>query len=183
MTTTHKVYQALALAIEARANCKKEMEKIQSALASGDLSDDARRSNHETHMLRREWFNRHTDRIRRIVRDCMPSGSGFDSGCEIDLDNSTPDRIVVTTSFHHMNDGGMYDGWSQERVTCVPSLGHGIRVRVMVTERNRHTDDGWREYAHEVFQSALDAECPGASEWNMTAEEWDAHVAKMDTLG
>ena len=52
------------------------------------------------------WMDTWTERLNRIARNVLPSGGGFDSGTRIDLDASTEEKIVLTTSFHHMNDGG-----------------------------------------------------------------------------
>lgn len=85
------------------------------------------------------------------VENALPSGSGFDSGCKFDVSASRPDKLVFTTSFHHMNDAGMYDGWTDHKVTVVPSLMFGFELRVSGKDR-----DGIKDYIAEAFQSVLD---------------------------
>lgn len=100
-----------------------------------------------------EWFANHTEVLELIAKNELPSGSGIDSGCKIDLDRSSADKIVITTSYHHMNDGGYYDGWTDHEVIVTPSLAFGFDLRI--TGRNRNDI---KEYLHEVFHAALSAE-------------------------
>ena len=73
-------YRAIASTLQARINCEK-------------------RGNYE-------WHARHLERIESLVKAHAPSGSGFDNGTRFDVDASTPERLVFTTSFHHMDERG-----------------------------------------------------------------------------
>ena len=84
------------------------------------------------------------------LQSILPSGSGFDDGTQIDLDRSTPEKIVLSTSFHHMNDGGYYDGWTEHVVTVRPSFVYGLDIHVSGRNRN-----GIKEYITETFHFAL----------------------------
>lgn len=99
-----------------------------------------------------EWHEKHSDALLRIVRDELPSGSGFDSGVAL-ADVSTPENLVFTTFFHHMDEHGYYCGWSEHRVSVRASLVHGIDVRVS----GRNVRD-IKEYIGDVFHAALTAE-------------------------
>lgn len=114
--------QAIASAIEARRNCETNGNK--------------------------EWFARHTDAIRSYAK-MLPHGCGIDFGCEIDVDKSTGSKVVITTAFHHMNDGGMYDGWTDHTVTVRPAF-RGIEIAISGRNRNQIKD-----YLYETFDSAL----------------------------
>lgn len=96
-----------------------------------------------------EWFERHTDTIKQLVKDYMPSGGGIDDGTRIDLDRSTGSKLVFTTNFHHMDESGMYDGWTEHTVTVRPSFG-GIELTISGRNRNDIKD-----YLHETFEYAL----------------------------
>ena len=122
-----KIYQRLSNLISARANCIKHKNL--------------------------EWFEKHEDTILNIVKDKFPSGSGFDSGTEIDLKSSTPEKLVFGTSFHHMNENGMYDGWTEHTVTVKASLMYGHKVGVSGRNRN-----DIKEYISQVFGEILDTE-------------------------
>jgi hypothetical protein len=95
---------------------------------------------------------RHLDAIRAYLVSA-PCGGGFDSGTEIDLDRSTRDRLVFTTAFHHMNENGYYDGWTNHEVFVKPCLWSGFSIRV--TGRNRKEI---KDYIHEVFSQWLGEE-------------------------
>jgi hypothetical protein len=91
----------------------------------------------ETHQ---EWFDRHEDTIERIVRDFLPHGSGVDNGVKFDFDHSTGEKLVLHTSFHHMDENGFYDGWTDHTVTVRPSLRFGFDLSVSGRNRNEIKD-------------------------------------------
>lgn len=118
------LYQAIAAAVDARARC------------------DERGNS--------EWEQRWFARLEWIGRNILPSGSGFDSGTSIDVDRSRPDRLVLTTAFHHMDDAGYYDGWTEHAIIVRPSLIHGFELRIDGRDRN-----GIKEYIADVFGALL----------------------------
>ena len=122
-----KLYQELASRIQARLNCAE----------SGNV----------------EWFEKHEARIEELVKNYMPSGSGFDCGTKIDLDKSTPEKLVFYTDFHHMNEVGYYDGWTEHRITVRPSLAFGFTLTISGKNRNEIKD-----YIHQAFDCALNEE-------------------------
>jgi hypothetical protein len=97
-----------------------------------------------------EWLDKHTDTIKRIVQN-GPSGSGIDNGTQIALDNSTGNKLVFTTAFHHMDEGGMYDGWTYHVITIRPSLQFGFDMKITGSNRN-----DIKEYLSEVYSNWLD---------------------------
>ena len=121
---SEKLYQTIAQLVQARENCKK--------------------SNN------REWLDKHESRITDLVKSFLPSGSGFDNGTQIDLDESTPNRLVFHTAYHHMNDGGYYDGWTEHSVIVTPDLASGFDLRITGRDRREIKD-----YIGEVFHHAL----------------------------
>ena len=122
-----KLYRKLASLVQAHINCE----------ISGN----------------KEWFEKHEARIEELVKNYMPSGSGFDCGTKIDLDKSTPEKLVFYTDFHHMNEVGYYDGWTEHRITVRPSLAFGFTLTISGKNRNEIKD-----YIHQVFDCALDEE-------------------------
>ena len=84
-------------------------------------------------------------------RECMPSGSGFDMGCSLDLDRSTPQSIQFTAPFHRMDENGSYCGWVTYRCRVIPTF-QGIDLIVRGPKC-----DGLIDYVHEVLHSALTA--------------------------
>jgi hypothetical protein len=102
-----------------------------------------------------EWKDRSEDEILKLVKRYMPSGSGFDCGTKIFLSQEAPatDRLVFETSFHHMNENGFYDGWTEHTVTVHPSLAFKIEIKISGRNRNEIKD-----LIHESFDCALRTE-------------------------
>jgi len=84
------------------------------------------------------------------MADELPSGSGFDSGTKIDLDESRPNRIVLYTSYHHMDEGGGYDGWTDHRIVITPDFVSDFDIRVGGRNRN-----DIKEYIADTFDMVL----------------------------
>lgn len=121
-SNSRPVYRVLAELIGARANC----------LESGNT----------------EWFHRHGDRIEHIMKEHAPSGSGVDSGTQID-DDSTPVKLIFKTAFHHMHESGMYDGWTHHDVIVTPDFS-GFNLRITGRDRN-----GIKDYLSSLFHDFL----------------------------
>lgn len=124
-----RLYQELATLVTARLNC----------IARGNT----------------EWMDRHEESIQRLVKGYLPSGSGFDNGTSIDLEKSTGNHLVFSTSFHHMDEHGGYDGWTSHGVRVDPDLASGFNLKVYGRNRN-----DIKEYIGDVFHAALDSEVP-----------------------
>jgi hypothetical protein len=99
-----------------------------------------------------EWESIWHDRIAALAREHLPSGSGFDNGSTFDLDESRLDRLCFQTSFHHMNDSGMYDGWTEHRVIASPSFIGGFDLKVTGRDKRQIKD-----YIGETFHNLLSA--------------------------
>ena len=117
-----KRYQVIAIALQARTNCK-------------DASHP--------------WFDKWTETIGRETGN-LPSGSGIDNAPKFDFDKSTPEKLVFDFGYHHMNDGGYYDGWTDHQLIVTPSLQFGFSLRITGRDRNQTKD-----YLYETFQYAL----------------------------
>lgn len=103
------------------------------------------------------WNSAHKERAEYLTREFLPSGSGFDCGTKLLLDESRPEKLVFFTEFHHMDSNGSYDGWTSHKVTVRPSLVHGLILTVGGRNRNDIKD-----YIYESFWDALNrrAEMP-----------------------
>lgn len=94
-----------------------------------------------------EWKEKHEDVIMEFEK-LLPSGSGLDSGCKFDLEKSNANKIVISTSFHHLNEGGYYDGWTNHNITLTPTFG-GFDIKISGRDRNMIKDylcDTFSEY-------------------------------------
>ncbi len=95
-----------------------------------------------------EWKVKATKRLAQVAQDLLPSGSGIDNGTVIvEIDD---DRIVLLCDFHHMNEHGMYDGWTEHKITARCGFYLGITVSVSGRDRNEIKD-----YLAETYQYAL----------------------------
>ena len=97
-----------------------------------------------------EWLATHAGHIEELVDKYLPHGSGFDSGTTFDFVASKPNRLVFFTSYHHMNDGGYYDGWTYHNVVVTPDLVSGFDLRV--TGRDKRDI---KDYIGEFFYAYL----------------------------
>jgi hypothetical protein len=121
------IYTRLACLIQASMNCVKDGDNF--------------------------WLGKHREAIDAIVKEHGPSGSGLDSGTQIDLAVSTGESLVFHTAFHHMNEHGTYDGWTKHQITVKPSLQHGVVLKVAGRDRNRIKD-----HLYGVFYEFLNIE-------------------------
>lgn len=125
---TQTLAQAIASAVVARANCQ----------VSGNT----------------EWFDRWTARIDQLIRNHMPSGSGIDSGTKIDLGRSNGNALRFSFGFHHMDENGYYDGWTQHELVVKPAF-DGLSLHITGPDRNQI-----KEYLYQVYDAALNEPAP-----------------------
>ncbi len=118
------VIQAIDAALQARRNCER----------AGNA----------------EWFQKWDDRLTWIEREILPSGSGINNGTTINRDRK--DGIVLETSFHHMNDDGCYDGWTDHAILVRPAF---TGIDITVSGKNRNAIKG---YLAETFEHVLTSE-------------------------
>lgn len=110
-----------------------------------------------------EWGERHTSDVDKLIRNSAPSGSGIDNGTNFDWEHSTPEKLVFTCGFHHMNEAGMYDGWTDHTITVKPSLQWGIDIAIGGRNRN-----DIKEYLHETISMWLNSEVS----WDEDAKDY-----------
>jgi hypothetical protein len=122
-----KLYQELASTVSARLNC----------IVAGNAT----------------WEDKHTERIETLVANYLPRGSGIDQYPTIDLDESTEERLVFHFGYHHMNENGFYDGWTEHILIVRPSLQFDIVLRITGKDRNQVKD-----YLYDIFDGTLRAE-------------------------
>jgi hypothetical protein len=126
---TETVATVLARTVDARLNCRKH----------GNA----------------EWKIKHEQRLRDLVRNHLPSGSGWDSGTTIDLERSTGTKLVFTGGFHHMDDNGGYDVWTEHTITVRAHLFLDLDIEISGRDLNDVKD-----LLHGLFYEALQAPAP-----------------------
>ena len=106
-----------------------------------------------------EWLTRHNEALDYIESQYLPHGSGIDSGCTINRDKTTTNKIVIDSSYHLMDDNGFYDGWLDFQVIVEPSLAFetDITIKGRFSDRN-YKYEGHRDYLLEIFDHCLHQE-------------------------
>lgn len=118
------VIEAVAMVISAIKNCQKT---------------------HNT-----EWEQSHTEKLESLVSEYLPHGSGLDGIVEVDIEKSTENKIIINVEYHHMDQMGGYDGWTNHSLICTPSFIHGVDIRVTGKDRNQI-----KEYLVDLFSEHL----------------------------
>lgn len=89
------------------------------------------------------------EELDRIQNCYLPSGSGFDGGTQILLDECSGIKVAFQTAFHHMNGDGFYTGWTHHKVTVRASFtGYDITI-------NGRNLNNIKEYISDTFYHAL----------------------------
>lgn len=110
--------------------------------------------------LPRDWAE---ERVNLIEREYLPQGSGIDAGCTVLVEESNANRLVIQTAFHHLNEVGFYDGWTQHKIIVTPSLIHGFDIKVTGRDKN-----GIKEYLGQLFYHVLEQEFDEKAQATMT---------------
>lgn len=97
-----------------------------------------------------EWHERHRDAAKELVRRTAPSGSGIDKPIEFDISNSGEKVLIFNISFHHMDENGMYAGWTDHRIKVTPSLMSLFNIKITGPNRN-----DIKSYLHEIVSEWL----------------------------
>lgn len=87
-----------------------------------------------------EWEGKHAISIEFLVDTYLPHGSGFDNGTSFEFASSRKNRLVFHTGFHHMNDAGYYDGWTEHDVIVIPDLAMRFELRITGKDKNNIKD-------------------------------------------
>lgn len=92
--------------------------------------------------------------ITRLSKQYLPSGSGFNVGTLIDeplgMERGYIQRLVFNTAFHHLDENGYYDRWTEHKVMVMPDLAGGIFIKV---SGQNYRDI--KEYIADQFHAAL----------------------------
>ncbi len=113
--------------------------------------------------------NDHADTAIALARYYLPNGSGFDAGTKLDMDASTPDKLVFTAEFHHMNHDGYYTRWTSHKVIVRASLARGFDLKVTGRDYN-----GIKEYIGDAFHGALNQEIEPREAWGINSKKVSA---------
>jgi hypothetical protein len=123
-----KFYEKLASTLDAMRNCKKNNNQ--------------------------EWYEKHKATAEELVKQ-LPHGSGIDGKTIIDPDRCRKDLIIIESSYHCMNDVGMYDDWIDFELWIRPNFS-GIDIDVKGRFSDRHGKYATtKDYLSDTFSVAL----------------------------
>ena len=86
-----------------------------------------------------DWEIKHKERIEAMF-EALPHGSGIDSGVKFDWARSNGNKLVFSFGFHHMDDQGYYDGWTNHVLTVTPEFQSGYKMRISGPNRRQIKD-------------------------------------------
>lgn len=96
-----------------------------------------------------DWQEIHKSQICEMLEN-LPSGSGLDNGVKFDWDNSNDTKLIFKFSYHHLNEDGYYDGWTDHVLTLTPTFVHGFDLKISGKDKN-NTKDYLYDLFNEVF--------------------------------
>lgn len=81
-----------------------------------------------------EWATKHANALLELMASA-PHGSGIDRGTRLSTEANS-EHLQFEVAYHHMNDGGYYDGWTEHVLHVTPSFEHGFICRFTGSNRN-----------------------------------------------
>lgn len=100
-----------------------------------------------------EWRDKWSERITQL-EEHLPHGSGLDGRVKILSASTSPRQLVIAVEYHHMNENGFYDGWTQHTIRIRPTF-FGCDVVVSGRDRNQIKD-----YLADLFSHAIEEDAP-----------------------
>lgn len=97
--------------------------------------------------------------MQEFVLNTAPNGNGFNSGTT--LERAGDNKIILSTSFHHMNEMSEYDGWTEHKITITPSLSARYHLKISGSNKNRIKD-----YISDIFHEYLSQDINEIKEYN-----------------
>lgn len=125
------LYRVIARTLQARANC----------IAEGKAYIAARLM--------------HEDNLRDIERNLLPSGSGIDNGCKLEMPDEYDGTFTMTFGYHHMDENGFYCGWTQHAIAVRPSLVSDFDLDMESDLEDFDDRDDLEDYLAQVFDYTL----------------------------
>lgn len=102
-----------------------------------------------------EWAEKHANALLELM-ESAPRGSGIDCGTKLSTE-ATAEHLQFEVSFHHMDENGGYDGWTEHVLHVTPSFEVGFHCRFTGSNRNEIKD-----YLSDVYHAWLSEE---VAEW------------------
>lgn len=102
-----------------------------------------------------EWTEKWQETIDRCLK-LLPTGSGFDTGLWDLSEKSTPEKLILRSSYHAMLDNGMYDRWIDFMIVLTPSFETEVKMSLQGNFGKKHQD--LKEYFFDILQQVFKGE-------------------------
>jgi len=96
------------------------------------------------------WEHNRDKLLVYIQKSLLPSGSGIDCGTKLCETLGKNGSFKLTLEFHHMNENGMYDGWTQHEIIVKPDLQFEFVMDIRGKDRNQIKD-----YLGDIYDACL----------------------------
>ena len=100
-----------------------------------------------------EFEESHKNKLQQLIEEYLPHGSGIDGEIGVDIDQSTPEKVVIYFEYHLMDENGCYVGWENYELKCTPSFIYGVDIKIKGKNKN-----DLKDYFYQLFHSALSEE-------------------------
>jgi hypothetical protein len=97
------------------------------------------------------WLDIWEEEINKVI-ESLPSGSGLDTEITLDFEKSKPNKLILRSFYHCMNENGMYDGWEAFSVIISPDW-ENFNIEVKGKWRNRYSHI--KDYICDIFADSL----------------------------
>jgi hypothetical protein len=98
------------------------------------------------------WHEKWTDAINQII-DSLPHGSGIDGKTEFNFNESRPDKLVIDSQYHCMNENGFYDGMYDFKLILKPDW-QNFKMQIKSNLPKKYKDSTI-EYLSDLFYHDL----------------------------
>ena len=132
-----------------------------------DLFYELGRMNHYYQTMKdKKEYEKYTlaslEKIKSIIDNYFPHGSGIDSKCIYNKNLSNPEKIVVNFEFHFMNSNGFYTYWKDYKAIITANKNMTDKFNLKIIGENYQNI---KDYLHDVFYFCLfDTEIPEEKE-------------------
>ena len=101
----------------------------------------------------KEWQDKWEDKLSNLL-DMLPSGSGIDTGLEVDI---KPSLVTINGDYHAMNEHGMYTGYIAFTITIEPAF-IGFVLGIEIHDKDHEQAYGLDDYLGDLFYENLSQE-------------------------
>jgi len=99
-------------------------------------------------MDNKEWEEKHTEKIEEMVKRFPIDDPIFD------FYESNGQKLVIHSSYHHMNENGFWDGYSDFTIKVTSDLMFGFKLSILGKFPRKY--ESTKDYLHELISSELD---------------------------